>query len=166
MIYRNKLFPFLILLLITAAVSPAWAVKCPKDMISVEGRYCVDRYEYPNLKGALPEREVPRENAAGICEHYGKRLCTTGEWTRACGGPDSQKYPHGPKYGKEKCNDASMGMNRRSSAGILEECTGPDGTHDMSGNLYEWAVAKNGNPVLMGGSYKTSDPATLSCSAM
>jgi formylglycine-generating enzyme len=45
---------------------------------------CIDRYEYPDRKGAHPAWMLDWSEAQATCESKGKRLCTASEWTAAC----------------------------------------------------------------------------------
>ncbi|HXN33211.1 MAG TPA: hypothetical protein VN894_15170, partial [Polyangiaceae bacterium] len=47
-------------------------------------RFCVDRYEWPNKAGALPQYMASWNEAKASCEGMGKRLCSDTEWTLAC----------------------------------------------------------------------------------
>ena len=49
-------------------------------------RFCIDRYEYPNLRGVRPVVMVDYFQAENACEIEGKRLCEAEEWTFACEG--------------------------------------------------------------------------------
>ncbi len=55
-------------------------------------RFCIDRYEYPNLVGVKPAVMVSWYDALRACEIEGKRLCLASEWTFACEGV--QRYPY------------------------------------------------------------------------
>ena len=59
--------------------------------------FCMDRYEFPNKKGATPARITNWYDAQEACEGEGKRLCEEHEWTLACEGPERQPYPNGWK---------------------------------------------------------------------
>lgn len=93
--------------------------RCPTDMVQTGVGTCIDRYEYPNVKGqkpavglsGLPEH---RDDRAGIvmdittlCEAQGKRVCTRSEWVAACKGKHGARYPWGntkPTPGAHECN--------------------------------------------------------------
>jgi hypothetical protein len=94
---------------------------CPADMVLVEDRYCIDRYEAsrPDATAAAPGSDnsratsrpdvVPWSNssladAAGACLAAGKRLCTALEWETACRGPDRTIYSYGDTYDPVICN--------------------------------------------------------------
>lgn len=77
---------------------------CPKGMVKVE-RFCMDRYEAPNRKGALPLVMYTFEQAEAWCSTRGKRLCYDDEWTRACAGPRNWPYPYGATRQPGRCND-------------------------------------------------------------
>lgn len=57
--------------------------------------FCMDRYEYPNQKGAYPIIMVNWDEAHRLCEKQSKRLCNEEEWTFACEGEESLPYPTG-----------------------------------------------------------------------
>src|SRR5437763_1045092 len=92
-------FAFIAVLLL--AVSPVTAAgqnpasPCPQGMAPIGGGFCIDAYEYPNMKGVKPLSSVSWDQAAKLCEAGGKRLCSFAEWRAACGGPKDQKYPYG-----------------------------------------------------------------------
>jgi len=110
-----------------------WQGGCPPDMASIDGRYCVDRYEaslreiLPNGEerpwspflpigrvrivravsehGAVPQAYISAQQAGDACRRAGKRLCTATEWQRACMGPSRTQYPYGNADEPGRCND-------------------------------------------------------------
>ena len=111
---------------------------CPQDMDPVTigaTRFCIDRYEWPNRKGVLPQSYVSFYQAGDSCAAAGKRLCTTEEWSLACAGPYSYAYPYGQKYERYAC--VTHDTTARPS-GSRPECRAFFGAFDMSGNLLEW----------------------------
>ncbi len=58
-------------------------------------RYCVDTYEWPNVKGERPEVMNRFHQAQLKCAAVGKRMCTESEWNMACEGPAMKPYPQG-----------------------------------------------------------------------
>src|SRR5690606_8264990 len=58
-------------------------------------RFCVDRYEWPNKVGELPEFLVTWTYAKEQCERVGKRLCTGDEFNFACEGEEMLPYSYG-----------------------------------------------------------------------
>jgi hypothetical protein len=127
-------------------------------------RYCVDRYEYPNLEGVYPVVMVDYDEAKHACSVEGKRLCTTEEWEFACEGPQMWPYPYGTKRDPSSCNIdkphpepelilfsrpwAISGevdrLDQRVRSGEMARCVSPFGVHDMTGNVDEWAFNRNG----------------------
>jgi hypothetical protein len=134
------------------------STRAPRKM-----RYCMDRYEYPNKKGALPITLVEWGDAQRVCEDAGKRLCTESEFTFACEGEEMRPYTTGFTREPDKCNidkpyntprrpmlpSAQCEANRacaaemkrvdgRVPAGSLPDCVSPFGIHDLEGNANEW----------------------------
>jgi formylglycine-generating enzyme required for sulfatase activity len=114
-----------------AAAAPAPRV-CPADMASIEGKYCVDKYEGSLVEvladgseqpwpanqpveghtvravseaGATPQGYISGQQAQEACKRSGKRLCKRAEWKQACKGPEKQAYPYGPTRKAGLCND-------------------------------------------------------------
>jgi len=113
---------------------------CPDDMELVKigsMRFCVDRYEWPNRKGIAPASFISLYQASDSCFSRGKRLCTSEEWSLACGGPYSWNYPYGQQYEINACvtNDTAP-----RTSGAKSECRAYFGIFDMSGNLAEWTA--------------------------
>ena len=166
--------------------------RCPSDMALV-GRACVDRYEAhlvrlgpdgqefphpPYLRpergavyrarsepGVMPQAYVNRKEALDACRRSGKRLCTLGEWYRACTGTAGHAYPYGAEFEPGRCNTGKphllgklFGEDPRqwkyeehfnsprldqepgflALTGAYRSCTSDAGTYDMVGNLHEW----------------------------
>jgi hypothetical protein len=148
------------------AADTARVVICPDGMATVEnGKYCVDKYEWPNMRGAAPLINVSWHEAAKTCESAGKRLCAIDEWKRACrnGGDykpaDGNSYPYGDDFGDLKCNTLGnpKSKNALMPAGALNECAGALGIYDMSGNAAEWTAppAESAKAQAFGGFYQS-----------
>ena len=65
--------------------------------------FCIDRFEYPDRKGAYPIIAVTWREAVGLCEDRGARLCSEDEWTFACEGEDARPYPTGFVRDEKAC---------------------------------------------------------------
>jgi hypothetical protein len=106
---------------------------CPDGMASIDGRFCIDRWEgslvevmpngseqpWPNcgmLETGRPVRAVSHPNvypqayisgaqAAAACAASGKRLCAPVEWRKACMGPQNLKFGYGSERIAGRCND-------------------------------------------------------------
>jgi len=146
-------------------------VICPKDMATVEnGKFCVDRYEWPNRRGAVPLANVSWREAAEACGSVGKRLCAPDEWKRACRNGSDYKpvygnsYPYGEEFDDHKCNtlDSRKSKNALMPAGALAECAGALGVYDMSGNAAEWTASNTAEARAFGGFYQ-SGPEESGC---
>jgi formylglycine-generating enzyme required for sulfatase activity len=117
---------------------------CPDDMarfVATSGPFCVDRFEFPNQRGALPMAEVTYAEAAAQCASQGKRLCTLGEWQQACRGAANLKFPYGNDYIEGICRTAELIDSGPVCTGSKLACRGSERVFDMSGNVAEWVAA-------------------------
>lgn len=126
--------------------------------------FCMDKFEFPNHEGALPEVGRTFLQAQTICENVGKRLCTDSEWTFACEGPDMHPYPYGDGYerNEDTCNTHYLPMPvgtpkskwkdyyKAEPSGANSGCASPFGIYDMSGNVDEHVVNESGHPYKSG----------------
>jgi hypothetical protein len=130
----------------------------------VKKHFCIDRYEWPNQKGATPVVAVSFDEAAAQCKGAGKRLCKDSEWTLACEGADRLPYPYGYARDEKACNhdkfyiqpnnDAYADprtraaeiarVDQREASGSRQGCVSQFGVHDMVGNVDEWVVNEKG----------------------
>jgi eukaryotic-like serine/threonine-protein kinase len=116
-----------------------------KAISSVEvGAFCVDQFEFPNLRGKAPTTGVGWADAKRLCEGKGKRLCTEEEWEKACKGPGNARWPYGNVFDPDACNteDAAGEGRAVSSAGRFNKCRSGYGVADLSGNVAEWTAEK------------------------
>jgi hypothetical protein len=120
---------------------------CPDGMEYVSAgasRFCIDRYEWPNKKGAVPRSFISLYQATDSCVSVRKHLCNSDEWTLACTGPYGWRYPYGAAYESHAC--VTQDTAARPS-GTKAECRGYFGVFDMAGNLAEWTNTRsNKNP--------------------
>lgn len=148
-----------------AAAAPA---PCPADMVAIGTRFCIDRFEAPNEKGAKPLLLQSARSGQAWCESRGKRLCLEREWVRACRGPEGRDFPYGATWRRGVCNDDKTWRAPRWSAirkypapvaqtetdrldqsepsGDRERCVSPEGVYDLTGNAAEWVVRTENNP--------------------
>jgi sulfatase modifying factor 1 len=131
--------------------------------------YCIDRYEYPNQKGAHPVWMLNWYQAQATCESRGKRLCWASEWTAACEGPEHTPFPYGWERDHDACNvdnfyidprkpgpgaqfffyskDADVRsrelarLDQSVPSGSMERCRSGFGVYDLPGNFDEWVVS-------------------------
>lgn len=101
--------------------------------------YCIDIFEYPNRRGAIPKTNVSRAVAESLCQKVGKRLCTEEEWEKACKGPGGTKFAYGNTFVAGKCNTADAEGNKGGlqASGSFSGCVSGYGIFDMSGNAAE-----------------------------
>jgi len=158
---------------------------CPDGMVLVDG-FCIDRweasirgwspYEVPSsgvaqsLADVVPQGYISGNVAEAACEAAGKRLCTSPEWLRACGGPTGTVYPYGDTYRADACNEGrevhpvielfgsaadwsptQMNDPRLNQlpesldrTGANPSCVTAEGIFDMHGNLHEWVADADG----------------------
>lgn len=129
----------------------------------VHKKYCIDRYEYPDIPNQKPQSWMSWLASKTALEASGKRLCTDSEWTLACEGRDVKPYPYGDGYHRDRtaCNfDNDMSRvdvfkdNQTVRAmddilvasGTMPRCVSPFGVYDMVGNLDEFVVNESGHP--------------------
>ena len=123
-------------------------------------RFCIDRFEYPNLEGVRPAVMVSWHEAQAACEEENKRLCTGSEWTLACEGSERTPYPYGYPRDSSACNidrphpevDADAlrepravaaevaRLDQRVPSGQMARCKSSYGGQDMTGNVDEWVT--------------------------
>jgi formylglycine-generating enzyme len=70
----------------------------------IKKRYCIDKYEWPNVEGERPEVMNRFHQAQVKCAAVGKRMCTESEWTLACEGPKMLPFPYGYDRDVNKCH--------------------------------------------------------------
>jgi|SRR5579859_1481453 len=137
--------------------------------------FCIDKFEFGNVKGELPRDWLSWNDGKRICESLGKRLPTSTEWEFACEGPDLKPLPYGNGYVRDNtaCNmdnhatgidvfkatspSSPMSQRLRSllvPSGSKEGCVSDFQVYDQVGNVDEFVVNESGHPyksALMGG---------------
>lgn len=109
------------------------------DAVRIED-FLVDRWEFPNEKGAQPKTGVTWRQARDACRALGKRLCTLKEWQKACNGDRPRnRYPYGRMYNPERCNTEGTGPQ---ALGERKDCRGDHEIFDLSGNVAEWVESR------------------------
>lgn len=120
----------------------------------VKKRFCIDKYEWQNKKGKLPEVMNRFHQAQIKCAAVGKRLCTESEWTFACEGPEMKPFPYGYERDTNKCHGdeewdspnmkkvaqrdpAELRRLYKGKASGQEECVSDFGVYDLPGNADE-----------------------------
>ena len=105
--------------------------------------FCIDEYEYPNQKGALPRANMSWDQARQACSDEHKRLCTEDEWEKACKGPGSARFPYPHDFDPNRCNtDDADGKDRTlAESGRFEGCRSAYHVADLSGNVAEWTAS-------------------------
>src|SRR6185436_16310220 len=131
-------------------------------------RFCMDRYEWPNQKGALPRTLTPWPEAQALCASVGKRVCLEDEFTFACEGEAMKPHVYGFERDPTACNidrpyiqrtfsyakwDACMAdaackaefdrLDQRVPSGSMPRCVSDDGVFDLNGNVNEWVTRPN-----------------------
>jgi len=151
---------------------------CPPDMVVVD-TFCMDRFEAPNIEGALPLVMQSAITAEAWCLERGKRLCTEDEWDLACAGPSGTVYPYGDEHQADACNDDKTWkapneavlatwpsteaqdevdrLYQGEPSGSHPACVSSYGVFDLTGNVEEWVVRTkyhvNEYPHVMKGCY-------------
>lgn len=138
-----------------------------------------------------PMRCVDWCDARAYCVWAGKDLCSAAsgmsgyepvganDWYSACS-DNKSLYPYGQQYVKGRCNygvdDGWCWANLHDSCGASDvkttflSCKYDGGPVDMLGNVAEWVLpcaqtepGRGGHCWYRGGSYKDTDPGTVSC---
>lgn len=149
------------------------AASLPREAL----HFCIDRYEYPNRRGAYPWILVDFVEARDLCAHEGNRLCTEAEWTFACEGEEAMPYPYGYQRDPDACvidrpwrevnetafspRDGSRALReidrlwQGEASGSRTRCRSPFGVYDMTGNVDEWttSVEPGERPSIFKGGY-------------
>jgi hypothetical protein len=132
--------------------------------------FCIDKFEYPNKLGAIPEVMVTWNEMAVKCAAEGKRLCKDVEWEFACEGEDALPYPYGLNRDPGTCNidnawrafdggklsnpatrQAEVDrLSQRVPSGSKPGCVSPFGVYDMTGNVDESVINSSGSPYKSG----------------
>ena len=151
--------------------------KISGDLPTRAMHFCIDRFEYPNLRGAYPIIYVTWYEAKAFCARTSKRLCTEDEWTFACEGEEAVPYPYGyarddtacvidrehrpfseEKFRDRASADAMHELDRLwqgEPSGSRPRCKSPFGVYDQTGNVDEWTVSTQhgGYPSILKGGY-------------
>jgi formylglycine-generating enzyme required for sulfatase activity len=145
---------------------------CP--VLTEPRRFCIDRYEWPNLVGENPRVYVSWDEAKELCWTVGKRICRRSEWMLACEGPKRLPYPYGHVRQPSPCNidrgsvdfdvraildpatrdDEIARLWQADPIGSHPACASAWGAYDMVGNVDEWTDNQADDPA-------TTDPSTL-----
>ena len=111
--------------------------------------YCIDVFEWPNIRAALPSVGMTYWEALRSCESINKRLCTVSEATLACEGPDMKPYPYGYERDSSACNIDKPSADpetprsrwpdvyRAVGSGTMTRCVSDYGVYDITGNVDE-----------------------------
>lgn len=140
-------------------------------------RFCIDRYEFPNVYGEFPLVVSTFAESEKSCSKVGKRLCSESEWTLACEGEEGLPFPYGYERDGTRCNigilaaapDSDTFKPRfleRTARGIdfawhgkrsgeSPRCVSPYGVQDITGNVDEWtrSVRSYGYKMIMKGGH-------------
>ncbi|MBW2453965.1 MAG: SUMF1/EgtB/PvdO family nonheme iron enzyme [Deltaproteobacteria bacterium] len=156
----------------------AW-LAASEGLETKEMQFCMDRFEYPNIKGQYPLIYVSWYEAVELCKGKGKRLCAEDEWTFACEGEEAKPYPYGDGYRRDptQCvtdqrwlayNEKAMVPRDGAAAGLemdrlwhgkpsggQGQCRSDLGVYDLTGNIDEWTrtVREGERPSILKGGY-------------
>ncbi|HET7545645.1 MAG TPA: SUMF1/EgtB/PvdO family nonheme iron enzyme [Polyangiaceae bacterium] len=115
-----------------------------------------------------PVRNLSPSEASAFCAYVGGRLPSADEWLFAAAGSAGRRYPWGNTG--LVCRRASFGLvsgpcARSGSgpdlAGARPDGATPEGILDLSGNVAEWTVERDGSFAARGGSYRSELSADL-----
>ena len=71
------------------------------------GPFEIDKLPFPNDPGKPPRTGVGRDEARGLCQQQGGRLCSELEWERACKGPANDLFGAGNRWDAACAKDPS-----------------------------------------------------------
>ena len=147
--------------------------KFPRKTMS----FCIDKYEWPNKKGAYPWVMITWPESHELCRSVGKRMCTEDEWTFACEGEEATPFPYGYERNSKECNldnrwrqYSSKALADRGSlrcsrelkrlwqgkrSGSAPQCASSFGVEDMNGSVDEWteSTRESQYPSILKGGY-------------
>lgn len=133
--------------------------------------FLIDRFEYPNQAGKVPDTGVNTLlEARDLCKKAGKSLCSTAQWLRACMSDSEQKWPYGESYVSGICATGfdPESQKRPFASGAFSFCRSKQGIYDMSGNVSEWTDGDEKDEIIYGGDWTDSvrtPELTISCRA-
>jgi serine/threonine protein kinase len=125
--------------------SESLQVATPSEAVDAEtrtGSFFIDRFEFPNQKGAKPAVRVSWKQAEEVCAQAGKRLCTDVEWEKACKGPQNFVYSYGDAFDAATCGE---NIDQPYLIGEREACKSGYGVYDISGGVREWTTTQPGD---------------------
>jgi formylglycine-generating enzyme len=127
-------------------------------------RFCIDKYEYPNVAGGHPPVMVDWYDGMAACKERGKRLCWESEWVSACEGPEKLPFPYGLARDPKQCNIDNpwlipeldkiystnpeiagaelLHLDQSAPSGSRPGCVSGFGVHDLTGNFDEWVMSE------------------------
>ena len=105
--------------------------------------FWIDRYEFPNQQGTLPDSSMTFAAAQLSCDSVGKRLCTAAEWRRACSGAANSHFSYGDSPQSGICHQSPAQITSHTSlmtgqfvpSGSFPNCKSDEGVFDMIGNV-------------------------------
>jgi len=115
-----------------------------------------------------PVRNISPSEASAFCAFVGGRLPSADEWLFAAAGSAGRRYPWGNTG--LVCRRASFGLvtgpcaragNGPDLAGARPDGATPEGVLDLSGNVAEWTIERDGSFAARGGSYRSELAADL-----
>jgi sulfatase modifying factor 1 len=134
-------------------------------------KFCIDRFEIPNIEGAIPQSWMSWYDVKNFCESHDKKMLTASQWVFACEGESMKPYPYKsgyirdttacnfdnpiPKFSRFKDSKEIRYMDRLLvPASFNSECRSDFGAYNMVGNIDEFVVNETKYPyhsALVGG---------------
>lgn len=129
-------------------------LECPEGMVSVEHRFCIDKWEASrsdatidstgsdgtvatSRPGVIPWQVENNAEATAACRAAEKSLCTEDQWFSACRGSSETVYSYGDEYDPLVCNgiDTYCYCDSGQPCGDQDPCPYPYCYHDCGASF-------------------------------
>jgi len=117
------------------------------EPLPISGVYWTTQLQHPKRPVANVTWHDATAYASWLANLTGQqwRLPTEAEWENAARGKDGRMYPWGNSFATNRCNTLEQNLHAPSEVGkfVSRNDASPCGSHDMSGNVWEWTTSTN-----------------------